>query len=53
MHIFIFDYHSGKVYKSKLKKKHIAKPENYIIKQGFNLDNVHYMTTNESEIINI
>lgn len=53
MHIFIFNYENGKVYKSKLKKKYQAEPEEFIIKKGFNLDNIYYMTTQESEIINI
>jgi len=53
MHIFIFDYESGRVYKSKLKKMYQAEPEEFIIKKGFNLDNIYYMTTKESEIFNL
>lgn len=53
MYIFIFDYESGKVYKSKLDKKHFSEPENFIIEKGFNLDNIYYLTTDTKKIIKI
>lgn len=53
MYIFILDYMSGKVFKSKLKKKYLKDPEEFIIKKGFNLDNTYYLTTTEKKITKI
>lgn len=50
MYIFVFDYTEGKVYKSKLPKKHQQEPEDYLIEKGFSLDNIHFMTTSEKEL---
>jgi len=53
MYIFIFDYTEGKVYKSELPEEHQAEPENFILENGFNLDNTHYMTTETKNIIHL
>lgn len=49
MYIFILDYTEGKVYKSELPEEHEREPENYLIEKGFNLDNIHFMTTDNKK----
>jgi hypothetical protein len=53
MYIFIFDYSHGKVFYSKLPKAHQEDPENFIIKKGFSLGNIHYMTTSTKTVFKI
>jgi hypothetical protein len=53
MYIFILDYLRGKVYKSKLKKKYLQDPEEFIIEKGFSIDNIYYLTTTEKKITKI